>query len=143
MKELEEIAPIEKLAAFILNKATEHQADKVRVELLHGSAEIGDELLEKLQRQSFVDDEMAKLLKSSSIAVKVCVDKEWQEFDPPPVYLWSNLRNLYLRWAGIEYWQKGAASGSISEDLVNRPWSFSISEDHNKLELELITKWLS
>jgi len=52
------------------------------------------------------------------------------------MFLWSNLLNLYMLWAGVEYWRKGAVGGAIRRDGLKQAWSLKVSEAHDRIELE-------
>jgi hypothetical protein len=102
-----DMTPIERLANIILNQAT---AQKVQAVLL---------------------DENAK---GKSILLKYNIAGHWRKMESPPRFLWGNLRNVYLLWAGFEFWHKGAFSGIIKRDDIVQAWSLKVSEAHDKLE---------
>ncbi len=111
---MEEISPIEKIAALILNQAAEMKSQAVLLDK-NGNAK--------------------------SIILKFKLAGHWRmDFDRPPKYLWSNLRNVYLLWAGADYWKKGAFSGIIRQHFIIQEWSLNVSESHDVLEFKPIAK---
>jgi len=105
---MDDISTFEKLAALLLNKATEKKAHAVLLD------KNGD---------------------AKSILLKYHIDGNWvKEDDPPPKFLWPNLRNVYLLLAGVDYWKKGAFSGIIRKDFIIQEWYLKVSESHDVLE---------
>ena len=107
-----DIAPIEKIAIMILNQATEIKAQAVLLDR-NGSAE--------------------------NIILKFKIAGHWRRFEQPPKFLWTNLRNVYLLWAGIDYWKRGEFSGTIKQDSILQEWSLKISELQDVIEFKPVT----
>jgi len=105
-------APIERLAYLILNEATVMKAQVVLLDR-NGSAE--------------------------RIILKFKIAGHWRRVEQPPKYLWTNLRNVYLLWAGIDYWKKGEFNGTIKQDSILQEWSLKISESHDVIEFKPVT----
>jgi type II secretory ATPase GspE/PulE/Tfp pilus assembly ATPase PilB-like protein len=107
----DDISPMEKLLALILNEATKKHASDIAVHT----------------------DE-----KKCYVAYKI--SGEWIDQERPPQYLWDQIRNLYMTMAGVEYWQKGILKGLIKQEDILQEWDFEISEDHKKLKFKPRTK---
>lgn len=67
------------------------------------------------------------------------ISGEWVEAEAPPKYLFPNIRNLYMTFAGIEYWKQGKLKGTINQANFLQEWDFEISEDHNQLHFQTKT----
>ncbi len=106
-------APIERLACLILNEATVMKAQTVLLDR-NGSAK--------------------------KIILKFKIAGHWRKVEQPPKYLWTNLRNVYLLWAGIDYWKQGEFGGTIKRDSILQEWSLKISESHDVIEFKPIAK---
>jgi hypothetical protein len=112
MKKKKEESPIGKLAWLILNEATKMNAKSILMDK-NGDAEI--------------------------ILLKYKIDNSWIEQGSPPRFLWTNLRNIYLLWAGSDQWKSGSYSGRIKKEELIQEWLLEVSESHDTLEFKSIT----
>ena len=108
----EDKSPIEKLVALILNEATKNYASEI----------------------VFRSD-------GQKCYVSYKISGELIDQERPPQYLFPQIRNLYMRMAGLEYWQQGEMRGEINQEDILQKWDFEISEDHNILKFKPRTNW--
>lgn len=99
-------SPIERLAELILNEASEKQATQIRM------------------RRS-----------GHRVDVLFLIDGTWESQDRPPVYIWPNLANVLVLFAGLEPWQKGERTGRIDRSVLTDRWWLTCSNQVERIDL--------
>jgi hypothetical protein len=106
LKELENTSPGKVLAATLLSES------------------------EKFHAETFVIDKSGN---TDEIICKYKVGEKWDELPRPPASVWSLIYNVYMIWAGLDYFKPGIQKGHIKHDELNWQWDFEVNEPHDKI----------
>ena len=76
-------------------------------------------------------------------SISYLISGKWSDQEPTPQYLWDNLKNIFIRKAGGDYWKKDNFKGLIKDRYGVDEWDFEISEDHKKIRMKSRTNGVS
>ena len=85
---------------------------------------------ERLNAETFVFD---KSKNDGKILCKYKVAEKWEEVPSPPESVWSLVYNVYMVWAGLDYYKADIIKGCLKHDDLNWQWNFEVNQAHDKV----------
>lgn len=87
-------------------------------------------LAERRHAATFVFDKSGN---NDEIVCKYKLGEKWEEVSRLPVSLWNLVYNIYMIWAGLDYFKPGVQKGHIKHDELNWQWDFEVNESHDTI----------
>jgi hypothetical protein len=72
-------------------------------------------------------------VKERSVITEQFSDDAWHPVESPPLYLWKEIVNIVVRYAGHEYWTKGSKKGKISRSELRDDWMLETNSQYEEI----------
>ena len=118
-----------KYAVLILMQANREKAKEIRLEEVETPAD------PDLHNLSDIADGRESPAFVTMLQLKCRIEDEWEEFTPPPLRMWTAIRNILCHRASVPYYANGDAEGRIITRNPDSTWLLSSDDLEKRIKL--------